>query len=117
MKRNVHTCQICGVEYKACANCDKDHIWRSVVCSDKCWSVYIPVTQRRLGILDDTQAAADLSLAGINANNVEECNIISAVKESVKGIITRAVTEKKTKYQKKKEQEETAETNVTEVEE
>ena len=75
MQEKKRKCQICGAEYKACNSCDKFRNWMSVVDLQKCYLVYLAVTERRLDITDDAGCVAALAKAGINRNNLEQKNI------------------------------------------
>lgn len=90
MQEKKRKCQICGAEYKACNSCDKFRNWMSVVDSQKCYLVYLAVTERRLDITDDAGCVAALAKAGINRNNLEQKNIVEPVKEFIRDVFNRS---------------------------
>lgn len=90
MQDKKHKCQICGAEYKACNSCDKYHNWMSVVDSQKCYLVYLAVTEHRLGITDDAGFVSALAKAGINKHNLEQKNIVEPVKAKIRDVLNRS---------------------------
>lgn len=89
MQERTHKCQICGAEYKACNSCDKYHNWMSVVDNQKCYLVYLAVTENRLGITDDSGFVSALAKAGVNKNNLEQKNFIEPVKAKIREVLIR----------------------------
>lgn len=99
MQDKKHKCQICGAEYKACNSCDKLHDWRSVVDTQKCWLIYLAVTEHRLRITTDSEFVAALAKLGINKNTLEKQNIIEPVKAVIHDVLSRSQKERKVTQQ------------------
>ncbi len=99
MQGKLHKCQICGAEYKACSNCDKQRSWLSVANTEQCWFIYLAVTEHRLGITTDSEFITALAKLGITKNTLESKNIIEPVKARIRDVLSRSQKERKVTQQ------------------
>ena len=117
-----HKCQICDTEYYACDSCTKSGKPRSVSCSPNCYSIYLALTESRLGIVDKEQSIKDFKNLGITTDTIDNYSVLAksdeyslvklrdSIREQIKQMITidkadeinNVIQEAVVKYNKKK---------------
>lgn len=59
MRGTKTNCLTCGKEYKVCPHCG-DASWRQTACSPLCWQISQIINQNFYGLIDATEAKAEL---------------------------------------------------------
>src|SRR5574344_892401 len=101
---NKKLCTICGKEYAYCPTCERLGGWKYYTDTPECFQIFMILSEIREGVITKEEAKTNFGHIGITSD-YDYSNLIPAVADVVKDIVTDNVqedTESKPKAKKTK---------------
>lgn len=86
-------CMICGKAYKYCPDCERTELYKDVVDTPICYSVYLTVIEHRDKVIDSNKAIEKLKTVNMTKDNYNKFELRDVIKTMIKGIFDSVLPE------------------------